>query len=1828
MLLEYTFKSSCYPIGERKICEIDPVEALFTSSAYNIILNTLSNDGVFTNDILSLRYRLSKWDKWKKVEHAPLISTASNNSNRIFVKVQLKPCAGQLQERLNKRIEELKEENLNLRQQFESLLSSVRYLQKQMDELKQSQQTPRFDKSSSNFQTSLATNSFGDSFQKDIDIAYLYAIPLVRKGTRLRRNEPIRDPIDIHKEISALEKTFTSSKKELHVTINSGNIANLMHILSQRPRIVHISCHGAYECEQGEAKPYLYLEDAKQPGMMEKFNEETIKEIFTVDKSSRDKVRPRVVFISACHSQRFGEIIKEAGIPNVIAVNGNTQVADEAAIGFASSFYYFLLKGKTVKEAFDCAKAEERYSNMSINLCCCAHRHEKDCLWSAKKEENHYEAHAMHVPSCDCKFGGNLHKPECRWLKEIPSDLFEVTVKNSSNLKRVCCCSSEIPHEEEEKFILMSQSMEAANEKVFDDIQTGEATIIKSFIGELVPKPHEVLIGRNVEVQQLVELLSCDPNKKIICVTGPPKVGKKLLIRTAAKYVMECVDTARYDHENFPDGFVSIKLTNTLWLLSKLNGALLPPPNVEARSLEELPKKIRDQRKIVVLDCENVMKSNAIELIDKLRDILKEGVRIKFILISKKRVPELDVDGELIVRDELDMLSAYSIIKTKIPEWKSSYIKFTKTRLAQEMRTPWLIKKAAILLKDYSEDEVYERLLREETPCRKTEKHGSSLENALKIIEEKCETIFPIFLLAQMQAGLFGYILEELAKGSTSKLDVYIESEPLAVVSKSEVEELGEVRYKLFDDMATYINEVKLTATERALYQLLCLKVLAHTSRCLVRSYNFLRYKYMNYNEFSAIIGEGIWTPLKSSYKITSTLKDPSTRFQYEKDNLIALLDPNVLEEIVKETHPTQILDLLDNIKELTICSFTLLHCFRPTEAMNIVDAVKGFVNRKNCSLYDGSSPLGSKYTELEATMALIKGSIALNHAGCLEMAEGMEDAERAEDLFNDIKNYAGIGEAQFLQGLFLEQRSKRYDEIESAYNSALMSFGKVGCKLGEARVSLAKAVLMLNSMRMDGVLDLLNKTINILKDHEYFNNMLGISRYRRGRYYLMMKNYELAKEDLESALENFGQWNNLAVDKCNVSLRELALLKENDCPVFTFLKAMPLVMKDNERLIPLSPNVRNYKFSKNIFTDCFSQVNKSLKTYLSTLTLENLKYAIAHNSTILHIASNHYEDGYLSMESDLGHLNKISLEELYNEFNGKSGFKKCKVVVVSIPKAKDIAQMFVDLGVPHVIYFSFLTESLYQQPENIEDLVSKTEYMFKFSVNFYKGLARGFTVYEAWKEAKKMVINLIETMCKARRVKYFHCDDDADPILLPPGNHDEQVLCNLCNGSFIDISPKRAQCDIGVDRRSFVGRQVEMYSIARMLCEGQCVNLYGKSGVGKTKLAKELGFFLFIRILFNSYICYFDLQSKCKTLKAELDVKLQYSQSSGLPILIIVDNMRREYWRKERNYFRTLRNDRNCVFLFITERFLELDDNQFFPMLNYELKAFTDIELSLDLVFTLIQDIKGFTISDLVLIELRSCKDYREAIKNLKGFKQANGYPRLLAILGEKMIETNFTSDELKAIDLWKDKTIDPKYKKVIKHKFKNTNFSQLSALLSLNEGKGKRPSSHLPQRNRRNSKNIVDTSRPFILMGPVNTVKESKVEEGNSGAFKNLLKLDKTRDISPIDDNSCESSDSEDECLLNIEENNEAFSMILTCGIKEHKEELIFNAKQYNKGKVKRTNKSSRKKKKGNRREEAKKTFGKTKKPTRKHTPKFNDDIPAINIGNTLNSVESYSP
>ena len=129
----------------------------------------------------------------------------------------------------------------------------------------------------------------------------------------------------------------------------------------------------------------------------------------------------KLAFVSACQSEEIGNILKEAGVPVVIAVNADQEIMDDACKIFSSYFYTNLLLGHTIDESYKQAQTNVRLSKQRFNACCCAHDHDKDCLWFKFYQQNREQAHALHSKECGCNptLGSREHLPTCGALNEF-----------------------------------------------------------------------------------------------------------------------------------------------------------------------------------------------------------------------------------------------------------------------------------------------------------------------------------------------------------------------------------------------------------------------------------------------------------------------------------------------------------------------------------------------------------------------------------------------------------------------------------------------------------------------------------------------------------------------------------------------------------------------------------------------------------------------------------------------------------------------------------------------------------------------------------------------------------------------------------------------------------------------------------------------------------------------------------------------------------------------------------------------------------------------------------------------------------------------------------------------------------------------------------------------------------------------------------------------------------------------------------------------------------------------------------------------------------------
>jgi basic membrane lipoprotein Med (substrate-binding protein (PBP1-ABC) superfamily) len=105
-------------------------------------------------------------------------------------------------------------------------------------------------------------------------MAYLYADPIVKKNNLTKELEAADQPLDLNVEYSDIIKNLKDIGKQFTIVRESANVESIQRIISQNPKVIHISCHGDYD--KDTQKFYLAIEDINN-GVEDKFNEERLK---------------------------------------------------------------------------------------------------------------------------------------------------------------------------------------------------------------------------------------------------------------------------------------------------------------------------------------------------------------------------------------------------------------------------------------------------------------------------------------------------------------------------------------------------------------------------------------------------------------------------------------------------------------------------------------------------------------------------------------------------------------------------------------------------------------------------------------------------------------------------------------------------------------------------------------------------------------------------------------------------------------------------------------------------------------------------------------------------------------------------------------------------------------------------------------------------------------------------------------------------------------------------------------------------------------------------------------------------------------------------------------------------------------------------------------------------------------------------------------------------------------------------------------------------------------------------------------------------------------
>jgi hypothetical protein len=130
--------------------------------------------------------------------------------------------------------------------------------------------------------------------------------------------------------------------------------------------------------------------------------------------------------------------------------------------------------------------------------CCCAHSHTDKCKWQKFANKFGYEkAHELHSGVCSCELRFNKHSTKCKVYLDFKKFIreyvdqdeedkkpkksewdfdddfdFDAMVADDTKDDVLCCCKSDIPHDETLKFMLKVDP-KYENETIFKNRKNG-----------------------------------------------------------------------------------------------------------------------------------------------------------------------------------------------------------------------------------------------------------------------------------------------------------------------------------------------------------------------------------------------------------------------------------------------------------------------------------------------------------------------------------------------------------------------------------------------------------------------------------------------------------------------------------------------------------------------------------------------------------------------------------------------------------------------------------------------------------------------------------------------------------------------------------------------------------------------------------------------------------------------------------------------------------------------------------------------------------------------------------------------------------------------------------------------------------------------------------------------------------------------------------------------------------------------------------------------------------------------------------------------------------
>ncbi len=291
----------------------------------------------------------------------------------------------------------------------------------------------------------------------------------------------------------------------MSIQIEALSINSLSDILLEKPKILHISCHGEYD----DGTFCLHFEDE---GKLRKISTKGLQALLTTTQLRNQLTEQGnnidLVFVSACYSEPAGDVFVDAGVPVVVCINSATQILDEIAGNFATSFYNALLKGHKIKDSFNSVKGSLSAEYLEEKtFCCCVHSHKPECKWKEKHK------HGEHVMNCTCDEGDetHIHVKGCKKAKDFMEkySVEEVDLEGKPGYMKVCCCNPHVKHSESENFMIKGKD-ENLEKSIFER-EIGIDGTLRVINGNLANNINyeidlnNLLIGRRFELFNLIE---------------------------------------------------------------------------------------------------------------------------------------------------------------------------------------------------------------------------------------------------------------------------------------------------------------------------------------------------------------------------------------------------------------------------------------------------------------------------------------------------------------------------------------------------------------------------------------------------------------------------------------------------------------------------------------------------------------------------------------------------------------------------------------------------------------------------------------------------------------------------------------------------------------------------------------------------------------------------------------------------------------------------------------------------------------------------------------------------------------------------------------------------------------------------------------------------------------------------------------------------------------------------------------------------------------------------------------------------------------------------